>query len=164
MSGRKRALIEGILDSHAEEKRNGEVVPEHILSNDDDNDKIFSVDIAAGADVAVVEEIDVSDDVDEVEVTAYEQMIEAFKEFLETHQLVKTLKLRCLEERPGEYLVYQGSYAEEWAWLRESTCRFIRTSLLRIIQNMPENHILWRYFKGYDLLSGSKTGYNKNKE
>ena len=87
-------------------------------------------------------------------------MIKAFQCFIEKHYFIRETRLRLLEQRKNEFIVCQGSQSSVWARLSKKVCYFNKTSLLRSILRLPEDHILKQYFGNYSISTGSERNVN----
>lgn len=90
----------------------------------------------------------------EEKFVSYEEMIESLKAFISKHPFAKDWRLRISEQRPGNFLIYQGSH-KAWAYIRPVRCHFVRASLLRAI-HAHGNNVLKTYFKDYTLTGGGR--------
>lgn len=89
-------------------------------------------------------------------IDPYTSMVENFKDFINSHYTIKPLGLKLMEQKPGDYLIYQGQLNNVWGWLRKTGCLFLKTGILRAILNLPNDNPLYKFFKDYSISTGSR--------
>lgn len=83
------------------------------------------------------------------EKPTFKEMATALKKYLKEDRFASQLNLKIDEKADGSFKVYQGSPASMFMiGYATGKCIFPRTSFLRGIQRLGEDHILSRYFKG----------------
>lgn len=83
----------------------------------------------------------------------FADMVVELKAFLRSDRM-KYLRLRMTEQRPDNFMIYQGSYKAH-AYIRPVRCHFVRMSLLRAIKKHGTSK-LQRYFVGYSIATGGR--------
>lgn len=102
-------------------------------------------------------ELDKEEESDKEKIKSpYEEMVDAFKVFVNEHPMIKVIHLTFEEQKPGHYIVYQGQRSVVWVWLKPIGCNFIMRSLLRIILGLDKDHPLYKYFKNYSMGTGQE--------